>query len=135
MRDYPELIDIGGGVWSAAVPGMPGNHKVVPADAIVIERSDLPEVEEYPVGDFYVSGFVFPRNKDVSALRDEVLVRLALIEYLTAHPPVDEEQIEAAMPYIEDLIESAGGCRDGWDVRAIARRLVEQGWTKPEVSK
>lgn len=130
MSDGYQRVDWSTPVGWFSTPSGPA--KVVPADAIVIERGDLPEVEVHLVDEFYVDGFVFSRNKDVSTLRDELLVRLALIEYLTEHPPIDEAQVKAMAPLVHAALEASGGCRDGWDSVDVTRALIRHGVVKPE---
>lgn len=70
---------------------LPLTHKVVPADAIVIERSTVPPVRVEPS---YIEADRIGR--DVTADPDEVhahaLALLAIEAYLREHPPVTEAQ-------------------------------------------
>ena len=77
------------GFWA---PDPDGTHKVVPADAIVIERGEVPEVKGEP-GDLYVAGFSFHMHSADDA-HEEAVRWLAVAEHLRANPPVDEEQAE-----------------------------------------
>lgn len=126
------------GIPDVYMPSKTGEFKVVPVDAIVIERSDLPPVA---AGRKVVSG-PFDRSIHDSAesVRRQARHLLAIAEYLDAHPPVDEAQVEALA---EDMIMAGASApvSEG-DSEAfsramddIARRLVEQGWAKPEASK
>lgn len=135
MNNYPELIDIGGGVWSGAIPGMPGNHKLVPADAIVIERGDLPEVKAVG-GSVRAGSLTFAADKDPAQVRNWALDYLAAAEHLAAHPPVDEARVEALAAEMADAgANPTSSVTANLELLSIARRLVEQGWTNPEVSK
>ena len=110
------------------------NVRIVPADAIVIERGELPEVTvdgnssllgtgrglgNIP-GEHRVS--VSTSTATAAGVRREGLAYLALAEYLDANPPVDEAQVIAlahllvAFDPIEELATTT-----------IARRLYLAG--------
>ena len=101
-----------------------GNGKVVPADAIVIERSTVPPVRVEPS---YIEADRIGR--DVTADPDEVhahaLALLAIEAYLREHPPVDEE---AEVAKIRDAVGPDAWRRLSFSgVDAIARRLYARG--------
>lgn len=64
-------------------------HKVVPADAIVIERDGLPRVV-YDGRDYYVDGHAFPPDWGVEDARAAMRANAAMLVYLRANPSVDE---------------------------------------------
>jgi len=71
-------------------------RKTVPADAIVIERGELPEVEERTPGYFNtgdVQGFGGDESREW--YREQARNYLAMSEYVATHPPVDEAQVRA----------------------------------------
>lgn len=99
--------------------------KVVPADAIVIERGDLPEVQgdgsvviegSGPSGDY-----TYWADADEDPLK-AALAMLAIAQE-AAHPPVDEAQVEAVTAALYEAT------RDPQDINVpdVARRLVEAG--------
>lgn len=106
-----------------------GPLKVVPADAIVIERGDLPEVvvdgaERQLVHAGHVERH---RTTDPADVRANGLMILALAEHLAAHPPVDEAQVSA----LAEVVAAIGGPPLGGGTTPLAedfaRRLVERG--------
>lgn len=110
-------------------PDMP--MKVVPADAIVIERSELPEVREHGGGLTTDPGphGVTTNYMDAERLRHEALRYVALAEHLREHPPVDEAQVAA----LTSLIRGEQNTREVIDAAPwIARRLVQAGVRAPE---
>lgn len=137
MNEYPKVIDIGADMWATSNAAVP-THKVVPADALVIERWELPAVTDQGGGTWRfdtgasLSTWIIKTADDA---RTEALELLALAEHLDAHPPVDEAQVEA----LAEALWSAGSNSTAWaDISiatqalwiARARRLVELGWTK-----
>ena len=67
--------------------------RCVPADAIVIERAELPEVSArvgYP-GLVYITGGLY--SLAITDAHSRALEYLALAEYLDAHPPVPPGQV------------------------------------------
>jgi len=103
--------------------------QVVPADAIVIERSALPEVRDdqnfpYVVAPDLCVGPILDEGETVEGLRAYGLACLALAEYGAAHPPVDEAQVEAMTADLEmtDPVSDTYG--------AQARSLIARGWHK-----
>lgn len=127
-------LDPGTGDWSDSEQG---TTMIVPADAIVIERGDLPEVY---VGKSVVAGPVAcsPREPALDVYR-KALAYLALAEYLSVHPPVDEALVAElaavirAHAYRNAEYPINPGDTSAAQARAIAlaREAVEQGWTKP----
>jgi hypothetical protein len=107
-----------------------GRMKVVPTDAIVIERGDLPPVTTSRVAQGWVNAGPYdgnPRGGDIH-YRPWALAYLALDEYLAAHPPVDEARVRALA---SDLALAMGIPNDS---DAVARVLVGQGWTRQQVT-
>lgn len=125
-------------------------HKAVPADAIVIERDALPAVVERMPG-YFVAGrhdlgrmgepdHEQPGKTGGDLSRDFAYAVLAVADYLDAHPPIDEAMVEAladdlraALGVTQETV-AAGHLRTG-NSDDIARRLIEQGWSKPEVGR
>lgn len=107
----------------------PAATKTVPADAIVIERGELPVVTDD--GAHYVTTSAsWPKamaHKHAAAIRADGLANLALAEYLDAHPPVDEAQVAALTAVVEaDFMDPARAeGRDSWE--SMARRLYLAG--------
>ena len=97
----------------------------VRADAIVIDRAELPEVEVSDIpGGHEVLGHTYSIT-EAAVARGYALNLLALAEYLDAHPPtppVDEAQVEA----VNDVLASyvARWRRNDLD---LARQLVAWG--------
>lgn len=109
-----------------------GTHKVVPADAIVIERGDLPEVfADKSVVAGPVAGAPYD-NPDL--LTRKALGYLALAEYLRANPPVDEAQVEALTQIVSEIGGPSLGGGSTPHADTFARRLVARG-VRVEVEK
>ena len=91
---------------------------------IVIPRADLPEVKEidqgYPIA--IVPGWapIAPINQNADECRKRALAHLALAEYLDAHPPIPEQDVEV----LADVIEHAAGSIAIADPRGFARALL-----------
>lgn len=105
-----------------------GTHKVVPADAIVIERDDLPEVtaENAPSGRtscLKVSGVLYVITETPEWYEKRARNYLAVAEYLRANQPVDEAQVEAVTAALYEATQGP----DDIDVPDVARRLVARG--------
>jgi len=103
-------------------------HKVVPADAIVIERSALPEVDAtgwLSAGDSALDPAEVAMG--VEFVRSKARDYLALAEHLDAHPPVDEAQVEALTGWFE-LHTGFMLSRD--QIGALARKAAADGWHK-----
>jgi len=109
--------------------------RLIPADAIVIERSELPEVTADPERSSALvvggrPGYVHGYDHMPEALR-----RLALVEYAEARPPIDEAQVEALATDIRGHLgvtpetTAAGHQRVGHS-DDLARALVAAGWKK-----
>lgn len=130
---------------SVMEPGHPHftEVQVVPSDAIVIRRDELPEVEVVggsrpfarasarTMGRFPVySTASFNGAEDALAHAEaRALEFLALREYLREHPPVDEAQVEAlARILAKRSAEKRGAIGPGWRSFAEdARHLVAHG--------
>ena len=78
------------------------NVRIVPADAIVIERGELPEVEYVGTADglggrmarFSAGGFTGYADDRTDGHRAVARAHLALAEYIDANPPVDEVMVD-----------------------------------------
>lgn len=98
-------------------------------DAIVIPRTDLPQVKHFPDGrpfaetDRGYGDYTLDPKDTPERLRDHARALLALAEYLDAHPPVDAAQVEA----LTAVLYEATADPDDIEVPAVARRLVERG--------
>jgi hypothetical protein len=122
---FPQVCDVGAGMWSDTNVTHLLTHKVVPLDAIVIRREELPAVTK-------IDGprLLDPDGATISFLNDtpESLRRLARYhlagaEYLTAHPPVDEAQVSALTAVFYRLPDAPAPD----DAAAMARELVARG--------
>lgn len=71
---------------------MEGGVRLVPADAIVIERSELPEVTVDRMS-IMVSGVRHSLKMTSAEIRSAALDFLAVAEWRDVHPPVDEEMV------------------------------------------
>jgi hypothetical protein len=112
-----------------------GPLKAVPADAIVIERGELPAVTPAP---HIAKSVGRARAELIAEIRQAALDRLALVEHLSARPPVDAAQVEALRGDLERSARAGEGFtgneqQDSFYARDLARRLVEQGWSKTEM--
>lgn len=115
------------------LPDPAGDYKVVPTDAIVIERGELPEVRRIH-REIAVAGVYRTLEEEFYTLtaeraREVGLNLLALAEYLAAHPPVDEEQVQALAEVL------AGHGFPSLPQHDAARRAIADGWTKPGVQR
>lgn len=108
----------------------------VPADAIVIERGELPEIDDVTLPGrphTYLTGSrcqsQIDTSDDPNVHRLLALHNLAMYEYRLAHPTIDEAEVIA----LAELLKTEMLNRDAfstWPV--IARRLVEAGVRAPE---
>jgi len=112
------------------------NVRIVPADAIVIERGELPEVVKHGVKEIAAGGIYRTIDKELSTYtaryaREVGLNLLALADYLDAHPPVDEAQVKALARLIADHVDPASLVGSGERVSTtsadLARSLVLAG--------
>ena len=95
--------------------------RLVPTDAIVIERSELPEVT-VDRSWIVVSGLRHPAEVENDTLRGIALRYLAIGEWRAAHPPVDEAQVRKIFNILEALFFN-----ESETVSAYARRLYLAG--------
>ena len=96
--------------------------RIVPADAIVIDRSEVHPVETSKYKDVHTcDGYAYGYNREKTARR-QALSLLAYDEYMDAHLRVDEAQVEALEAALVVAQTHPG---------SIARMLVADGWTKP----
>lgn len=115
-----------------------GTHKVVPADAIVIERGDLPEVtvERTSSGVPYYrlpGDYGFGGTEKPEWYEEHARNYLALAEHLRTNPPVDEAQVEALAALIRAKYDESTASRYPTE-DALARHLVARG-ARVEVEK
>lgn len=112
--------------------------RIVPADAIVIERSELPEVRVQ--GDSVTAGRSSMRITTIngesaaSRARRRAIDELALAEYAAAHPPIDEAAVTALADLVKAEVftrQQESGESVNW--HTIARRLYLAGVRAPEV--
>lgn len=112
--------------------------QVAPIDAIVIDRSELPEIETETA---HSGPGVFANNVGWSETwltkphhdgrsraqyaRDMGLAYLAVAEYLRANPPVDEAQVHAVADRLHS--DTPIDATDRAELESIARRLVQNG--------
>lgn len=112
------------------------NVRLVPADAIVIERDELPPTRLTSDGSEVVAGSGEPGTRwmrvaaGADAAMQAALAYFAIHKHLTAHSPIDEAQVQALRSLVSDVVP--GISRAEHD--AIARRLVEAGVRAPEVT-
>lgn len=129
---YPraDCIDLNRAEFLAAVASEL-NVRIVPADAIVVERSELPGVD----ADGYADGIgwgakdrtKYPSDYAAKARRSG-LAFLAVAEYLDANPPVDDAQVAVVMDTIRAAdIERTGQSLMDSDYRLMAVSLIRAG--------
>ncbi|MDF2915948.1 MAG: hypothetical protein K0S70_165 [Microbacterium sp.] len=101
--------------------------QVVPLDAIVIRRDELPEVDATrgarvnSVGIGWALDYLTADREEKA--RSYGLAYLALAEYLREHPPVDEAQVKA----LTDLIDEDEEWGEDGSAETVARRLIATG--------
>lgn len=105
-----------------------GPLKVVPADAIVIELGDLPAMTVTPDGKVarFSDGQVLgdaDLPEAAERWREAALRRLAFSEYLTAHPPVGEAQVEVLAELLWLHTQNPSGPGDRWVKASEADRF------------
>ncbi|WP_159795734.1 hypothetical protein [Puerhibacterium puerhi] len=124
---YQDTSAVAGPEWFARNPDFT-EVQVVPVDAIVIRREELPEVKAHSsipnsveAGDAFLrfDGLNDPREHAESRLRDWA----AIAAHLREHPPVDEAQVKAVTQALYEATEDPFDI----DVPDVARRLVERG--------
>lgn len=78
--------------------------QVVPLDAIVIRRDELPGLDVDRHGTVRVDGLIesFSPHYKPDEARARGIAWIALSEYLREHPPVDEAQVKALNDIYED---------------------------------
>jgi len=115
-----------------------GTLKIVPADAIVIERGDVKlddrgtSIRASARGPFDGT-VVFRDGAEDPLVHAEARARefAAIAEYLRADPPVDEEQVQRLTKV---LCDAEMDHPDGPTPHVIARRLYLAGVRAPEVT-
>ena len=110
-----------------------GTHKVVPADAIVIEAKRVPErLADWERELLYASE---PDSFEGMTAEDHwawALSHIAEAEHLRANPPVDEAEVQRLTKVLCDVEMDHP---DGPVPHVIARRLYLAGVRAPEVTK
>ena len=112
--------------------------QVVPLDAIVIRRDELPKVTTgsgrlqsgvWAEGRGWDDAYIASAGRGALATRAEAIARkyLAVAEHLRAHPPVDAEQVARISKLIVAADREDINYLDADDVAKIAYRLVERG--------
>jgi hypothetical protein len=92
---------------------------------IIIDRADLPETT-YEASVAIVRNTLGARGRDglfegdTKQVRDYALSLLAAAEYLDAHPPVDEADVEALARVLDQTHQS-------WDSKRLARHILATG--------
>jgi len=128
---YPLVVNDGPlDGWGTSIHG---THKVVPADAIVIENHA--GFEASPRGRENAERIVRERlGADVLDRPRMMIARLAdlavAVEYLRTHPPVDEAEVQRLTKVLCDVEMDHP---DGPVPHVIARRLYLAGVRAPEV--
>jgi len=92
--------------------------RMVPADAIVIDRAELPGVDLTSDGQPWAYG---QTTQSAEKGRAVALAFLALAEYRDANPPVDEADVEALAGLLSHVLPSLAS------FDAYARRLLATG--------
>lgn len=104
--------------------------KVVGKDAVVIESGELPEVRNLPAMQRFEAGQCYADWDDepeyFEARAREFTALAVRLREERDRPPVDESQVSSLA---SDLSLAMGIPNDS---DAVARRLVEQGWTKQQ---
>ena len=88
--------------------------QVVPSDAIVIRRDELPKVTTgsgrlqsgvWAEGRGWDDAYIASAGRGALATRAEAIARkyLAVAEHLREHPPVDEAQVKALLPALQSI--------------------------------
>lgn len=100
--------------------------QVVPLDAIVIPRDELPKVSR---GErmLRLNGTTPVPYTTADQHRSDALTHLALAEYLREHPPVDEAQVAAVRDALLSADSDDVNYIEGDDAWKLARRMVERG--------
>lgn len=142
---YPWVVPFEGS-WHE--PAAHGTHKVVPADAIVIERGDLPTMTVASARVYVTNSLGYTSTLGYESTRIEITADLldraeaharhmfAVIDYLRANPPVDEAQVKALTEALYAAgVNPTGSLTTGIAVSDVARRLVKAGLRAPEVTE
>lgn len=91
---------------------------------VVIDRNDLPEVEELDDTHNLVGLNPFSKTSDPDALTREGLRYLAMAEHLRKSPPVDEKAVKELAAELWEPLASSSAAYD------LARALVADGWKR-----
>lgn len=85
---------------------------------LIIDKADLPKVDEH--FSYLVAGVTeAPKGLASADLREKGLAFLAFAEHLEAHPPVDEQQVEALVSLLNQVT--------GDGASSVARALLATG--------
>ena len=101
------------------------NVRIVPADAIVIEQGELPEV--MVDGKWATVGsetYVFTGAAEHRAYAAQ---HFAIADYIDAHPPVDEAMVDALADEVTSAIDASGVGSNEISSIELARRLYLAG--------
>src|SRR5690606_10512557 len=104
------------------------NHtevQVVPIDAIVIRRDELPTARVLLSGHLGTIHGHHSAKLSANWHRDLAAHHLALADYVDAHPPVDEAQVKALAELVDELQEHGKAYYE--DPREFAEDLVKRG--------
>lgn len=104
--------------------------RIVPADAIVIERSDVDAVAVGGSIATLTAGTLTVDTDGLSAddARAAAIEWLAIAEHLDAHPPVDEAKVEALAEIVKsEVLTRPKETGEFADWQTIARRLLATG--------
>lgn len=102
-------------------------------DVIIVRRADLPEVDPEVNGHGGLVGDDYLVAESAAEARHWAVHYLAFAEYMEAHPPGDEAQVEAAYDVIQTSLREAGATMGDIDYgfrMAVAQALVADGWAK-----
>jgi hypothetical protein len=111
MSTYPRVFQFHGS--TDYYRSANGGHIVVPADAIVIDKASLPEVDPHE-GSARVPGYPVG-SQSAEKARALALAWLALAEYLAAHPPVppvSDEDVETLAGLLWEYAQNPSGPGD-----------------------
>ncbi len=105
--------------------------RVVPSDAIVIDRAELPEVEQIGTHHYRVGTESFDPQGNANRYREWAREFLALAEYLAAPPPVppvSDEDVETLAGLVRaEVLDRQRDSGEFSDWPTIARRLLATG--------
>ncbi|BDZ40787.1 hypothetical protein GCM10025865_00860 [Paraoerskovia sediminicola] len=101
--------------------------QVVPLDAIVIQRDELPEVKRRSTHVTTSTGCSWPISTEAETVYGRALEHLAVAAYLSENPPVDEAQVKALNALIVNAVTLGLASVDA--ARGFEEYLVRNGVT------